>query len=103
MNKKYIINDFSLENIRSRQEARVIGILKKVLPERTDFCGCRICIEDTYALTLNSLHPQYAQVGSLIIRHAPPTDDEVGHLVNMAIDKVQANPNHPLGSSKDRA
>ncbi|MDH4248922.1 MAG: late competence development ComFB family protein [Deltaproteobacteria bacterium] len=100
---KYWINDYSLENIRNRQEARVVEFMRKVLPTRKDFCGCRLCVEDAYALTLNTLPAQYSQSGSLVLRSSPPTDTEVLDTLHQSIDKVAAVPNHSKGSSNTGA
>ena len=92
---KYIINNVNVENIRNRQETRVVELVREALPERKDFCGCSLCIQDVYALMLNSMPPQYAQVGSLVFRKPPPEKKELVDLVTQAIDKVKAIPNHP--------
>ena len=97
---KYWIKDFSLESVRNRQETRVVELLRNQIPKHQDFCGCRVCIEDVYALVLNSLPPQYAQAGSLVIRGPQFTETDLIDTVNMAIEKVKAIPNHPAGKSE---
>jgi len=91
--KSYQINDFSLEQIRNRNELRVVEFLRQELPKQEGFCGCRICLEDTYAAAMNSLAPQYAQVGSIILRKNPQ-EDEVRNSVIKAIKRVHGHPKH---------
>ena len=97
---KYWIKDFSLENIRNRQEVRMVELMRKVLPTRADFCGCRLCVEDVYALSLNSLPAQYSQTGSLVLRTTMPTEIDMVDILHQAMDKVAAVPNHPKSTAK---
>ncbi|MDH4224737.1 MAG: late competence development ComFB family protein [Deltaproteobacteria bacterium] len=90
----YFINDCDLSHIRNRNELRVIRLLRKQLPEEKDFCGCRICVEDVYAATLNTIPPQYAQTGSILMEHKP-SDDEILRVLHQAIARVKHNPTHP--------
>ena len=95
MPDRYRFNDFSLDGIRNRQEARVVEAMRGLLPNQDDFCGCRLCVEDVYAMALNSLPAQYMQSGSLVIRKNPPTDEDVRRAVADALDTVRVRPNHP--------
>jgi hypothetical protein len=95
MADRYRFNDFSLEGIRNRQEARVAAAMRARLPHDADFCGCRLCVEDVYAIALNSLPAQYTQSGSLVIRKNPPTDEDIRRAVADALDTVRVRPNHP--------
>ena len=91
--KTYQINGYSLEHVRNRNEPRVVEILREELPGAPKFCGCRICVEDAYAAALNAMTPQYAQVGSIILRKQP-TQDEMRQLVIGAIERVRSHPKH---------
>jgi hypothetical protein len=93
--ERYHIYDFSLEKVRNRQEARVIAAMRLRLPTAPDFCGCRLCVEDVYAIALNALPPHYVQSGSMVMRRVPPTEQDVERAVADALDKVRVRPNHP--------
>lgn len=94
-NPQYEINGFSLEPIRNRNETRLVRLLRDLLPTLDGFCGCRVCVEDVYAATLNTLAPRYAQPGSVLIR-AEPGHDELRDKVLAAVERVRAHPNHEL-------
>jgi len=93
--ERYRISDFSLESIRNRQEARVATAMRDVLPDVADFCGCRLCVEDVYAIALNTLPPHYVQSGAMLLGRPLPTDEDVERAVRDALDKVRVRPNHP--------
>jgi hypothetical protein len=93
--ERYQIGDFTLETVRNRQEMRVVTAMRDLLPTAEDFCGCRLCVEDVYAIALNSLPPHYVQSGALLLRKPPPSDDDIARAVQDALDKVRVRPNHP--------
>lgn len=92
---RYRFNDYSLEKIRNRQEVRVAAAMRDLVPLTEDFCGCRLCVEDVYALALSALPAQYVQSGSMMVRPPAPTDEDVRRAVQDALDKVRVRPNHP--------
>jgi Late competence development protein ComFB len=92
---RYRFSDFTLDKIRNRQEARVAAAMRSLLPGAEGFCGCRLCVEDVYAIALNALPPHYVQSGSIVLRKNPPTDADVERAVSDALDKVRVRPNHP--------
>ena len=73
----------------------VVAAMRELIPAVQDFCGCRLCVEDVYAIALNSLPAHYVQSGSLVLRRAPPSDDDVQRAVADALDRVRVRPNHP--------
>jgi Late competence development protein ComFB len=95
IDEQYRFNDFSLETIRNRQEARVADAMRELLPLADDFCGCRLCVEDVYAIALNELPAHYVQHGSFVLRKQLPSDEDVRRAVTDALDKVRVRPNHP--------
>jgi Late competence development protein ComFB len=95
MAERYRFNDFTLDSIRNRQESRVAAVMRELLPDDAEFCGCRLCVEDIYAIALNSLPAHYTQSGSLVLRRNPPTDGDIRRAVADALDKVRVRPNHP--------
>ena len=92
---KYAVNNVSLENIRNRHELLVIRIMQEILDDVDDFCGCSICLEDVYALTLNKVPPHYVQTGSIILRPQAPSDLELDLFVRESVETVRHHPNHP--------
>ena len=94
-NPKYIINDISLENVRNRHETIVLEIMRNNLPRETDFCGYKLCIEDVYAVAMNTLPAHYVQSSSIILKKEPPSDADIARTVEDAIDRVKVRPNHP--------
>jgi len=92
---RYRFNDFSLEGIRNRQEVRVADMMRTMLPEAEGFCGCRLCVEDVFALSLNSLPPHYVQSGSFLVRSTDPSEATLREVLQIALDRVGGRPNHP--------
>jgi hypothetical protein len=92
--KSYEIEGLSLEGIRNRNEQRVVNIMREELPKVTDFCGCRLCVEDAYAAALNRIPPHYVQTGSIVL-HRNPSDDDIRREVVEAIARVKDHPKHP--------
>lgn len=91
---KYMLNGYYLDGIHNLNETRVIEAMRKEIPLHTDFCGCRLCIEDAYAFSLNSLVAHYVQTGSLVLRQNMVSDDDIQRVVLDAIDRVTIRPNH---------
>jgi hypothetical protein len=88
---KYEVNGVPLEQIRNRNEQRVIKLMPKVLAEHLDFKPSYLDIQDIYALTLNNLAPRYKQSGSIIIRESV-SDAEIIRELREAIAKVELAP-----------
>ena len=95
MAERYRFNDFTLDNVRNRQEARVVAAMRDLIPADSEFCGCRLCVEDVYAMALNTLPPQYVQTGSMMIRKSPGDEGDIRRAVADALDVVRVRPNHP--------
>ena len=92
---KYSINGFSMANVRNRLEGKVIAAMRTRLPRAQEFCGCRLCVEDVYAIALNSLPAHYVQSGSLVLQQTPPGPQDIERAVVDALDMVKVRPNHP--------
>jgi hypothetical protein len=88
---KYEVNGVPLENIRNRNEQRVIKLMPQVLSEHLDFKPTYLDIQDIYALTLNNLTPRYKQSGSIVI-HDPVSDAEIIRELRQAINTVELSP-----------
>lgn len=92
--EKYMINDISLDHVRNRHEIIVLGVMREKLPGEKDFCGCNLCLEDVYAVAMNTLPAHYVQRSSIILNKEPPSDADIARTVEDAIDKVKVRPNH---------
>ena len=92
--ERYLYNDFSLASVRNRQESRVVRAMREIVPKDPEFCGCRICVEDVYAMALNLLPAHYVQSGAMVLGEPPPNDDDIRRAVTDALDTVRVRPNH---------
>ena len=93
--QNYNIKDFSLNHVRNRHEVIVLDIMRDRLSGETDFCGCKLCLEDVYAVALNALPAHYVQKASIILKKEPPSGADIARTVEDAIDRVKVRPNHP--------
>lgn len=98
---RYTIDGYSLEHVRNRNEPRVVDALRRLAPEQPGFCGCPLCLEDSYALALNSIGAHYVQRGSLILRKEPPAAEEIDGAVREAMARVTEHPKHGPGREAD--
>ena len=89
----YTIGGYSLKNIRNKNEEKVIISMRRILNEFPNFCGCDLCIEDVYALSLNSLKPKYQHHFSLTVNRDNENVD-IDRKIKNQIRKVMKNPNH---------
>lgn len=90
----YEVFGISVENIRNRNEGKVIKFMRELIPQFPEFDYCSICIQDVYALALNQLSPRYIQSGTIVLRKEL-TDDDFRDIVENAIEQVLKNKNHP--------
>lgn len=97
MTKKHLgVNGVPLDNIRNRNEERVIKLMPGVLSEFLDYKPSYLDIQDIYALTLNNLPPRYRQSGSIIIRESLQ-DAEIMRELRQAISRVETSPTESGG------
>jgi hypothetical protein len=89
--KKYEVGGVPLENIRNRNELRVIKLMPQVLAEHLDYRPSYLDIQDIYALALNNLPPRYRQHGSIVIRD-PVTDADIIRELRLAVNQVELAP-----------
>lgn len=90
-NEKYLLNDVNFFDIRNRNEARVIKIMKKVMDTPPYYKPSEKDLFDIYALSLNSLPARYAQQGTIVLRD-PVRDNEIEEAVRKAFAIVVENP-----------
>ncbi|MBT6501106.1 MAG: late competence development ComFB family protein [Deltaproteobacteria bacterium] len=92
-NNNYLINGICLENVRNGYELVVIELMKKLIPEYSEFDNCPICIEDVYALSLSRIPATYFRKDSPLSLDANP-DENVEEIVRYALFQVMNQPNH---------
>lgn len=90
----YLINGHSLYEIRNYNEIEVVKILKEVLSEDPEFCGCSLCLEDVYALSLNMLPAKYIQPSSILFPKDKLPAKEIEAVIKKALARVKENPSH---------
>jgi len=93
----YEVMGHYLYEIVNFNEYFVIQAIKEIYEENDDLCPCHLCIEDTYALALNSLPPRYIQVTSkeVYLENQGFLDEKkVKRVVLEAVEKVRNNPKH---------
>ena len=84
-----------LYEIVNFNEYFVIQAIREIYEEDENLCPCHLCIEDIYALALNSLPPRYIQVTSkdVYMKNQGFIDEkEVKKKVLKAIEIVKSNP-----------
>ena len=93
----YTIEDCSVGDIINYNEIIAIQTIREILKENPSFCRCSICIEDAFALTLNTLPPRYIQITSAekyINSKNFINETMIWERAMKALEKVRANPNH---------
>lgn len=90
----YEVFGISLENLRNRNEGKVIKYMRELIPQFPEFDYCAICIQDVYALSLNQISPRYIQSGTIVLRK-DLSDDDFRDIVENAIEQVLKQKNHP--------
>lgn len=88
-----LVSGISLNNLRNRNEKRVLDLMSEMLPEYPEFDNCRVCIEDVFALTMNNVKPEYSPEGSIIFRYKVSKEEIKEQIIN-ALSRVIKNPNH---------
>jgi len=93
----YNIEDCSVGEIYNYNELLVLEAMRKILKENNSFCKCPICIEDVFALAMNSLPPRYIQISSVkkyISSNNFVDAKTVREKVLEVFRKIQRNPGH---------
>ena len=94
---EYEIEGCSLRDIINFNEYLVLKVIKDILDSNVSLCRCSLCIEDVFALALNSLPPRYIQITSLERYTASENfiDEEiVREKVLDAWERINRNPSH---------
>jgi competence protein ComFB len=93
----YRVEGHSLGEIFNFNEQAVLETMREIYESDPSLCKCSLCIEDIFALALNSLPPRYIQATSMTEYEASPDyigNDEVREKVATAVEKVSKRPNH---------
>ena len=91
------IHGHNLSQVHNRNEYRVAVVIARLLAETPEYCTCTLCVEDMFALALNSLPAHYVQTGSIVL-NPNPSEAVVEQQVRHAIHQVGKQPNHaPMG------
>lgn len=93
----YQVAGHSLYSIVNFNEYMVLEIMRDIYEKDGTLCPCTICVEDTFALSLNTLPPRYIQVTSVrtyAMSNHFINEDDVREKVLDAVKKVKESPNH---------
>ena len=93
----YTIDGCFVGDIINFNEIIAVKTMREVLASDNSFCHCDTCIEDTYALAMNSLPSRYIQVTSedKYSQSEDYIDDQkVRESIIKAMEQVRAAPNH---------
>ena len=93
----YQVQGHSLREIINYNEYLVLKLMRRAYEANPGLCRCSLCVEDIFALSLNSLPPRYIQGTSLRTYEKSPHfigEEEVGAKVREALDRVRKSPNH---------
>lgn len=88
------VGGFNLGTIQNRNEARIVAAMRALLERDDSFCGCRLCLEDVYALAMNQTPAHYVQSGAIVLGTRTPPDGEIERIVLGAMERVRTTPNH---------
>ncbi|MFW5488076.1 MAG: late competence development ComFB family protein [Desulfovibrio sp.] len=90
-NEAYSVRGTSLQDVRNKNELRVISLLSDILDEYPDYSPTPLEIQDIYALALNLTPARYVQSYSFVIRE-PVTDEQLQQVIRRAVDRVRSHP-----------
>ena len=93
----YTVAGHSLIDIANYNEYLVLKLMREVYKKDDGLCSCSLCVEDIFALTLNSLSPRYIQVTSVRTYEESKyfiKEEEVRAKLMESVEKVRSNPTH---------
>lgn len=93
----YTIENCTVIDVINYNEILAVEIIRHILNEDDSLCRCSFCIEDAYALTMNSLPARYIQITSpdKYLNSKNYIDETtVWESAMKAFEKVKGNPNH---------
>ncbi len=84
-----------LENVYNLNEGAVVEAIERIIAADDSICKCKMCLEDVFALALNTLPAKYVQsyysthdVSKLV------DPKEIDKVVSKTVKKVAKNPHH---------
>lgn len=93
----YSVEGHDLYEIINYHEPLVLQIMREAYREDPSLCRCALCVEDSFALALNTLPPRYIQVTSLRTYQSSRSfidEETVRQKVMEALAKVKSSPKH---------
>ncbi len=90
----YVVNDISLGHIRNRFEVIVVNLMKKFIPQFSNFDNCQVCTEDVYALSLSRIPSVYMKDSDIVFEDDKLISENIEEIVKYAIFQVMSNPKH---------
>ena len=93
----YEVEGCSLRDVINFNEHLVLKMIKEALKNDVSLCRCSLCIEDVFALAMNSLPPRYIQITSLSKYSKSENfidEKAVREKVMEAWKKISKNPGH---------
>lgn len=93
----YEVESHSLYEIINYNEPLVLRMMRDFYSADEDLCRCVICVEDVFALALNSIPPRYIQSTSLQAYRSSISfidEDRIRQKVRDAVTKVHESPKH---------
>ena len=90
------VKGYSLEGMYNANEAKVSKMMEKMFDSEKyiEICTCGICLEDIFAISLNSLPPQYRHSSTVCLAEGKNQEKEIEAAIIEAIEKVRENPKH---------
>ena len=89
-----MVNGISLEHIRNRFEVIVIDLMRKYIPQFSEFDNCTVCTEDVYALSLSRIPSVYMKNCEQVFEDDQLITENIEEIVKYAIFQVMSNPKH---------
>ena len=93
----YLVEGHDLFEIVNFNEPLVLAVMREVYGADPTLCRCLLCVEDVFALALNTLPPRYIQPTSLRAYELSRSfidEEAVRKKVVEAVEKVKASPKH---------
>jgi competence protein ComFB len=93
----YTVEDCSLGEIFNYNEVLVLKVIRDLARTEQSMCKCPICLEDLFALSLNSLPPRYIQITSIekYVKSSSYIDEQaIRKKVREAWEKIKKRPGH---------
>lgn len=91
--KKLMVLGHCMDHMKNKNEELVKKAMEEALPGMASLCLCAMCIEDIFALALNSIPSGYQHSMSIAL-YKKTAFEEVRKAVLEAAEKVKGKPKH---------